>query len=405
MMSTTYARGRSLNLVLAFLLPSVAALGTTAAHAASSRYEWTSQAIVAIGSRNLRAVHTGVVTATDAAEAQRRATADAEHQIQRDYPAGKLKPETLTVQARRINDEVKDEVSIRVTIACRYTQSKEEGLRIFSDDFVLISDPKEINTFYTVLTVKGPDGEQSYPRKIRSVGRGSATECYLSTNIWHGRLVDGGDPVSLSVSLTTKAEGEAPTDMGEVTITVGEAGGVLNCGWQPDRFARFIGDPQPMRGHHARFELRNGDRVYDLFASVYNPAELARIQEREDKEFVRNLNNRPDSIEVMTGSVTAKFRNRQGQTLTLGSGKTFIISHNEAAAREYAARVFPNRPDVIIVKDRDAADAALRTAWAEARRTIFKNENVLDDTVQYSLTPKVGPQMIDRISKFPPRRR
>jgi len=37
-------------------------------------------------------------------------------------------------------------------------------------------------------------------------------------------------------------------------------------------------------------------------------------------------------------------------------------------------------------------------------RTV-ENKNVLDDTVQYSLTPKVGPQMIDRISKFPPRRR
>jgi len=270
MMSTTHARGWRLNLVLAFIFPAlVVASGSTAAHAAFSRYEWTSQAIVAIGSRNLRAVHTGVVTAPDAAEAQRRATADAERQIQRDYPAGKLKPETLTVQVRMINDEVKDEVSIRMTIACRYTQSKEEGLRIFSDDFVLISSPREINTFDTVLTVKGPDGEQSYPRKIRSVGRGSATESYLSTNIWHGRLIDGGDAVSLTVSLTTQAEGETPTDMGEVTITVSEPGGVLKCDWQPVRFARFIGDPQPMRGHHARFELRNGDRVYDLFASAY----------------------------------------------------------------------------------------------------------------------------------------
>src|SRR5262249_25041061 len=135
----------------------------------------------------------------------------------------------------------------------------------------------------------------------------------------------------------------------------------------------FIGDPQPMRGHHARFELRNGDRVYDLFASAYNPAEFARIQEREDKEFVRNLNNRPDSIEVMTGSATAKYRNRQGQILTLGLGKTFIISQDEAAARAYASRVFPNRPDVIIVRDREAADTALRNAWTESRRTIFKN--------------------------------
>src|SRR5262245_33104387 len=99
MMSTTYERCRSLNLILAFILPAlVAALGSTAAHAASSRYEWTSQAIVAIGSRNLRAVHTGVVTAPDATEAQRRATADAERQIRRDYPAGQLKPETLAVQ-------------------------------------------------------------------------------------------------------------------------------------------------------------------------------------------------------------------------------------------------------------------------------------------------------------------
>ncbi len=291
------------------LLP--ASMATSAAAADSARYQWTSQAAVKIGSKSLRAVHTGVVTATDPQEAQRRAQIDAERQIKRDYPAGAIVPDSLFVQVTKIVEGVKDEVSITVTIACRYTQNKEEGLRIFSDDFVLISHPREVNLFDSVMTVKGPDGDQAYRRKIRTVGRGPVTESYLTTTIWHGRLVDGGDPVNLSVSLTTQEEGVPPTDMGEVAITVRQVDGGLQCNWQPVRNAKFMGDPQPERGHHARFELRNGDRIYDLFASAYNPTEYMKIEERESREFAIKLNDHPDSIEVMTGSATAKYRRKR----------------------------------------------------------------------------------------------
>ena len=385
-----------------FLLAAIAMIAAAAAD--SARYQWTSQAAVKVGSKSLRAVHTGVVTATDPQEAERRARIDAERQIKRDYPVGTLDPDSLVVQVSKIIEGLKDEVSITVTIACRYTQNKEEGLRIFSDDFVLISHPREVSLFDSVLTVKGPDGDQSYPRKIRTVGRGPVTESYLHTTIWHGRLVDGGDPVNLSVSLITQEEGTAPTDMGEVAISVRQVDGALLCNWQPVRNAVFKGDPQPERGHHARFELRNGDRIYDLFASAYNPTEYLKIEQRENQEFARKLNDRADSIEVMMGSATAKFRSRDGKILTLGTGKTFVISQDGAAAKAYVARVFPNRPDVIIVKDRATADAALRQAWTEARNGIFKNENVLDNTVEFSLKPKVGRTMSDVLSKFPKRR-
>ena len=394
-------QGSSLRSLSAIVAAWCALTGSMASATAadSGRYQWIAQGAVKVGSKSLRTVHTGVVTATDQQEAEKRAKIDAEQQIKRDYPTAPLDANSLVVQVTKLVEGLKDEVSITVTIACRYTQNKEEGLRIFSDDFVLISHPREVNLFDSTLTVKGPDGDQSYPRKIRTVGRGPVSETFLHKTLWHGRLVDGGDPVSFSVSLTTQEEGTGSTDMGEVSLKVRQVDGSLQCEWQPVRNARFVKDPQPNRGHHARFELRNGDRIYDLFASAYNPTEYQKIAERENREFAKNLNDRPDSIEVMMGSATAKYR-RDGKILTLGTGKTFVISQDEAAANAYVARVFPGRPDVIIVKDRAAADTALRAAWTEARNGIFKNNDVLDDTVEFSLKPKLGRTVGDAISDF-----
>jgi hypothetical protein len=357
------------------------------------RYQWSSQATIAVGTRKLPVIYSGEVFASSKEEAEQRARNITTEKIKADYQSAAFLPDTLIVTVRTPQQDPIDEVRVRANLMCRYVAYKEEGLRIFSDEFVIISKPREINTFATKFRIQTPDGDHEENRQIRSVTRGSLFETVLRYDIWKGRLIDGGAPVRIKVSLKTKGEADADDiDMGAIDGTFAIVDGRLKCIWSPSRFATLVNVNE---SHLAKFKLQHDGRLFDLYIGASNPAEYAEQRRVEEAEFALKLANHRSDIKLVTGSLTYKYKNFQGQLLEMGVGRVFVISDNTEAAKKYIADNFPDRDYFIVCSNQKEAEDILRQAWQKQPH----NEQIVDGSGSFVFAPKTQRQIIDQLGR------
>lgn len=364
-------------------------------------FEWRAEAKVERAGRTLPAVASGHISAADRAAAEAQARLDAEKVIAVDYNDYRIVPGWLRIRVSRNDPPGSDTaVTVRVLLRCN-TMIVQDKPVLTILGLPVINDTETTDTFEAQLTVKDEGEEKPYRGRIKTTGRGNATESHLSFLVWQGEL-PAGDTRDLRLSMHSEGGGH-PSDVGVFTVRLRDIGGRLQVDWVPEQSTRVLGPSRGGPTFTTRLRLDGGGMVYDvnLIASrateVRQAArEAARKFEAENKAFGEKLRSGGDAVRAMQGSVHAAAV-EGGRRTEVGVGRIFVVGRDPAAGRAFRDRVFPGYSQVDIVRDETET---LDRLFREARTTTFRNAQIDEASVRVTLTDKKGLTVLDHLQKM-----
>jgi hypothetical protein len=347
----------------------------------------------------------GILAANDESAARTAAQTALAVRIKDDYPGFRVVPKSLVVRVEPApSGRGDDSVTLRLHLTClRPLIERENVLTVFN--WQIASRDKVVADTFQVRIVATVDGEEAVRQgQLKSIGRGAApTETSAPFLVWRGEVLD--DPVELNLKIVSSAAGRT-LNTGSVTVKLRNHDGLLAVEWLPGATSRILRDDTtgPCASTLWRFD---GESVpFSASITVSRASELAEYYRKKGQElreearaFEKNLQSAEPGVLVMNGFVHADAIDQTGRKSQLLSGGVFVISADAAKGQAFVDKTFPNRKDVHLVKDQAEALAFLDQQWANAKKTIFRKEKILEGTEKTIFTPKTGYTVQEQILK------